>query len=282
MKAIKSTEPPWFRSAKQLEYLLSGAWEKVSKDYLEEILSALNSKDLSALEKLVEMVESLGPEMEKAFGDKPEAILKTLQSKANAAWTLHGKEVMGLRRITNYDGDYQEFLTHISSEQVKAFAVANPKRILHEQLVRQLEYLQQTDLTRAIDMGQIGERLTRIVKQQQYFENLSDAAVSRLWHSDGLLMASENKIKSCYIVGPNDNLCCNVCLHVLGLEVKVSLAVEKIKGGLEITEPSKYAEYWKFPRIQDVDNQSREELATKNISVPLHPRCRHSYAWLYR
>ena len=281
LRAFKSDVPPeWWRDARQLNSLLSGAWEEVSSDFLMDIEVALRNKDFERMAELTNSVNSLGPEMSASITDKTEAIFTSVQNKALAAWTLHGREVLGVEDIKGFGTDYQEFLVNSHAEQVKKFTEINPGRILHPQIEKQIQYLREAENVISIDIDLIAERLQRIVKQEPYWEGLSDVQVARLWNADGILLAHENGVKIGVIVGPDDKKTCPVCSRMLGTHVYIQQAVDKIKSDVGITDPEEYVKAWPFPRIQDVDNISSDERAAKGYWPPYHSRCRHDVAWL--
>lgn len=282
-RLFKAEVPPdWWTDARKVEKLLKGSWADVSKDFSAQIQQAIQAGKVDDAEGLLSKLKSLGISMSAALGDNPEALFTALLSKATAAWALHGKETLAVNRIKEFDGDYQKFLTEVHAEQIKKFSELNPGRILHPQIQRQIDYLRDATDTRSIDLDTLAERVGRIIKQDPYWEGMSDVHVSRLWHADGILLADENGVTECYIVGPEDKRTCPVCQRMLGQRFRVSKAKAKIEKDIGITDPDEYVKAWKFPRIADVDNISPKELEAKGFNVPFHSRCRHSLAWFIR
>jgi len=276
------TPGPWYQDAKTLELLLRGAWDEVSKDFLEEMRSRLENLDPDGMEALLNTANSLGVEMSKIIGDKAEAILTTLQTKANAAWILHAEDMLNGETVKTLDEQYQKYLSQMTATQIKKFSEEFPKRILHPEVNRQIQYLRDSDLTRSIDLDTLNERLTRFVKQERYWENLSDVQVARQWHANGILLGQENGIKTGQITGPDDEKTCPVCDRMLGMKVDIADAAAKIKRDISIADPEKYVEAWPFPRILQIDNESRESIESMLLLPPYHGRCRHTVVWLSR
>jgi hypothetical protein len=282
-RLFKAEVPPdWWQDARKLDGLLKGSWEHVSRNFSAEVRAAIQAGSFDHAEELLSQLKNLGLNMVATLGDQPEALFSALLSKATAAWTLHGKETLAIHRIKEFDGDYQKFLTDVHAEQVKRFTELNPGRILHPQIQRQIDHLRDSEGTRSIDLDLMSERLERIIKQDPYWEGLSDVHVSRLWHADGVLLADENGVTECYITGPDDKLTCPVCQRMLGQRFVVAKAKAKIEKDIGLTNPDEYVDAWKFPRIKDVDNISQEELANKGFLPPYHSRCRHDIAWFTR
>lgn len=280
-RLLKAEVPPdWWQDARKLSGLLKGSWEHVSRDFSNQIRAAITSGNFDHADDLLKAADQLGVDMSAFLGKTPDALLSALMSKADAAWTLHGKETLAINRIEEFDGDYRKFLIDVHAEQIKKFTEALPGRILHPEIQRQIDYLRDSDLTRGIDLDLIAERVERIIQQDPYWEGLSDVQVSRLWHADGILLADENGVSECYIAGPDDERTCAVCQRMVGQRFFVKDAKKKIEDDIGITDPDEYAAAWKFPRIQDVDNISPDELQGKGFWPPYHNRCRHGVAWL--
>ena len=274
------TPAPWWKNARSLELLLRGAWNEVSSDFLSEMRAHLNNLDLDAMDGLVRMADGLGVEMSKLIGNKAEALLATLEQKADAAWTLYGKKALNTSTLTPLDPQFQKHIANVQATQIKKFSEAFPKRILHPEITRQIQYLRDSDLTRSVDVSRLDEKLTHFIKQERYWENLSDVQTARLWHTDGVMLANQNGVRYCQVTGPFDERTCPVCNRMMGMKIAVDPAVKKVKADINITDPDKYVEAWTFPRIADIDNMSREAIEEKGLMPPFHNRCRHTITWL--
>ena len=282
-RLFKAEVPPdWWHDARKLDGLLKGSWDHVSRHFSSDLQQAIKAGSFDHAEELLKELKGLGVNMVSTLGDQPEVLFSALMSKATAAWTLHGKETLAVHRIKEFDGDYQKFLGDVHAEQVKRFTELNPGRILHPEIQRQIDYLRDSEGTRSIDLDLISERVGRIIKQDPYWEGLSDVHVSRLWHADGILLADENGVTECYIAGPDDERTCPVCQRMVGQRFRVSKAKAKIEADIGIEDPDEYVKAWKFPRIADIDNMSAEALSNKGYLPPYHNRCRHDIAWFTR
>lgn len=276
--------PPWWDDTQKLRALMVGAWSDIGGTaWLQQVLDAIQKGDEEAVNKLLKTMNTLGDEFAASVGDSAEAILSTTQLKAHAANMFAGKAVLDLARLIDYPSEYQDYLAHTQAKQILEFARTFPERILHPEIVRQLEYARASDLTTSVDQARIAERLERFsLRPEQYWESASDVHVARVWHCDNLILAGENGIVSCQIIGIWDKRTCSVCKHLIGHTVEVKQAVSKIQSELESQDADKYVEAWKFPRIGDVDNISAEELEAKGYFPPFHGRCRCSLVWLTR
>lgn len=278
--SFKAPAPGWIKDAASLRALLSGAWKNVSSDWIERVRSAFNAEDADAVGKLLETADTLGLEMSEAIGSKSEAILSNLQTKAHSYWIRQATR-MGIEDLIDYGSDYQGFLVQTHADAVKRFAETYPTRILHPEITRQLDYLRESELTRTVDLTRINERLDlTMAGEKRYWQGMSDTQTARLWHADGVYLAESNGFKRGIISGPMDERTCPVCQNMVGIEVDIPEARAKFRSDAEIKDVDGYVEAWKFPRIDDVDNISSEDLSAKGFLPPFHCRCRHNVAWL--
>lgn len=263
-----------------LRNLLSGAWSDISSDFAQKVLTAVDAKDTSKLTSLLEELPDLGAELRKAISKGTDAIVATIQTKASAFWELHAKEVTGSSNLSKVPKDYQQTIRNMTANQVKLFAQKNPERILHPEISRQIEYLKEAELTRSVDVSRLSERMERVLSQDYYWENLSDVQVSRQWHANGVILGKQNGVTKGQISGPTNYPICPVCMIMMGLEFSIDRMSDKIDKFLGLTDIDEIKAEWSFPRIADVDNMSREELAAKGYLPPFHSNCRHGVTWL--
>ena len=192
-RAFKGDVPPdWWRNSRQLSALLRGRWNEVSADFLSEMKAALSSQDFDKMTELLGSLEGLGVRMSDAIGDRLEAVFESVQNKAISAYSIHGKHDLALKRIKTFSGEYKQFLNELHAEQVRNFAQANPMRILHPEIERQIGYMRDMDWGRSIDVDLLGRRLDRMVGQEAYWDGLSDIQVARIWHRNHLAGSEMN------------------------------------------------------------------------------------------
>lgn len=283
-KAEKVTPPPWFRDSTQLRALIQGAWDEVSAEFTDKLLKLIGDGDYDAVEKLLSANEGLGGEAAQLLAKGPEAVLLNMHLKADSWWKLHGEEA-GVKKTVGLTEKYQRLMAKAQANQVLSFVEKFPERVLHPEIIRQLQYLQDTARPDALTISGIADRLERFSKADDYWGKITDTHVARAWVGDGIRYAKENGIAVGRVTGPMDNKTCPVCRHMIGLPISIDKAIAKLDRDLGITDPEKYVEAWKFPRIEDVDNMSREKLrglAEENGWYgAFHPHCRHYVAWLY-
>lgn len=276
----ESAPPFWYRDSLQLSLLLHGAWDEVSTEWVEKLIDAITSGDLAKVKKLLKQGKSLGDDMLETLGTKPEAVIANMLRKAESYWKVHASE-FGVKRFEGFLSKYRDKVASLQNRQLKAFAKSFPDRILHPEIERQLEYLQTVKIPDVMTIAGIAERLAEFSKAESYWQNMTDVQVSRLWHAQGLRYAKQNGILTGRITGPLDKLTCPVCAHLLGTRVDIESAIERCEADQWIDDPDEYVKAWKFPRLEDVDNMSREAREAKGYLPPFHPHCRHSVGWLY-
>ncbi len=187
---------------------------------------------------------------------------------------------------SDYPPGYKEYLAKSYAEQIRAFVTAVPERRINPYIQKQLDWIKESDFTRAADLTPLSERLERVhalLGGERNWENLSQTQVSRLWHHDGILLAEQNNVAVMQVVGPLDKRTCPVCQHMVGLEIDVKMAANHVRIAADIRDPGAYLEAFPFPRLEDVDNIGRDELAAKGpLTIPpYHPGCRHELIWLF-
>jgi hypothetical protein len=269
----------------QLRHLLKGTWGKVSDDFVTKLLNAIKVNDRGAVKRGLDNLPGLGPQLIEALARWPEAVYSNLILKAESCRTLRAtgariKAAKGLR------GEYRENMVKAKAQQVKNFAYSYPDRILHPEIIRQLAYLHEAKSLDALQILTINEQLdVALASSDEYWAGISDVKAARAWHGAGVKVARLNKIKVGQVAGPLDDNTCPVCAILLGLQVDFANLQDKFDADAEIEDPDEYAAAWSFPRIGDVDNISREDLAKKFVdegwAPPFHVHCRHSIAWLY-
>ncbi len=270
MKAER-TPPLWYRDSVTLQHLLSGAWDHVSTDFVQDLLDAFRAGDTTKIEALLKQLKDLGSNMAEVLGNKPEAVFQNLLTKAESFWRLHASE-FGIKKPADFKEAYREKLAETQAQQIKNFAEKYPERILEPEILKQLKYLQETATPDPVTVSTISDRLDLIMERSDdYWEKVTDVHVARTWHADGVKYAEQNGIKTGRITGPLDALTCDVCRLMLGTPVSIETAMDKFDADLSIDDPEAYVEAWAFPRVADVDNISPEERAALGFTPPFHP-----------
>jgi hypothetical protein len=286
--ALKADQSPpfWYRDSVTLQNLLEGAWEKVSPEFVQDLLAAFKANDQAKIKKLIKTLPDLGSQMAEELGKAPDAVFSKLLSKAETFWTLHAKDI-GIEKPVTIREKYRELMAKEQARQIKDFVEKYPERILEPEIVKQLEYLQATKAPDALTITSITDRLEMLEKSEEYWSRLSDVQVARAWHADGVRYANENGIKTGIVTGPgpDDPDTCPVCAQLFGVEIEIDAMMGKVDSDLNIEDPDEYAAAWSFPRLLDVDNIDKKELGALMIEngwfPPFHPHCRHAIVWLY-
>jgi hypothetical protein len=301
-KAEKKPRPPaWYDYAVALTKLLTGAWQEISREWSAKLLKALEAGDVAQASKLLKQTDSLGKELVNEVGPAIDKICVDLNKTSHKYWLDYRDEFFGVatkaekldlpkvgskESLKDYPTGYQEYLAKAHADQIKMFVEAHPTRNIHPQIERQLEWIKQSDLTRAMDVLQLKERLERIhntLRSERHWEGLSHSHVSRLWHHDGILLAEKNGVTVGQVSGPYDKRTCPVCQRLIGMEVSIPEAADHVRASAKIKDPDEYVKANPYPRLKDVDNKGRNELKKLGAQLlpPYHGRCRHEVVWLY-
>lgn len=283
-KASKAKAPPWWENVQQLRYLITGEWKKVSKKWNKDVVVAFRNQDIAALDSLLDSLDEIGVKVSLNIENPVEALLVNAQQKAMAAWVLHGKKVLKIRNLTKYPEDYANAIAITTARQVQEFTKTYPGRMLHPEIVKQIEYLQSGQLTTVQDVSNLADRMAALLTNRPdiYFENMSSVQVGRLWHGEGMLQAEANGIKTGQVVGPEDKAKCPVCWRFLGTHVDIQYAAKQWRENSEIADRDEYVAAWPFPRIGDVDGLPSKEIERSGFFPPYHCRCRDSIVWLVK
>lgn len=272
---MPSNAPAWWKDARTLQYLMAGAWKEVSGGFFADLRKAFEDRDPKRAQAILDKAKTLGPALREAIGKKSYAVLAVAEKKALRSWQKQVKK-------TTKASKYQEFLAKRIDDQIGAFLEAHPGRILEPEIQAQIDYLKESDLTTTVDISNLLDRLEQTASQDSYFEKLSTVQTSRLWHADGVQLARENGIRRGVVTGPIDGKTCPVCRRLVGMEFDIEDMAGYIDESIDLTDVDEYIAAWRFPRLADVDNISRQELAAKKFFPPFHPNCRHSVTLLSR
>jgi len=101
---------------------------------------------------------------------------------------------------------------------------------------------------------------------------VADVQAGKAWAVSGMRLAQVHNVQTYRIVGESDSRQCSVCANLDGKTFDVAKTYEKMMSGVE----------GGFPRIEDVDNKSPEDLKKEiDTAPPFHPRCRCDleFAW---
>ena len=175
-------------------------------------------------------------------------------------------------------------------DHIKAFTEAYPERILHPQITRLVQLAETSPGLRTIDRADLFRRIERVDQiGHQYFDNLSDVHVGRLWNFTALEMAHNASVTYYQVISQRDKRVCPVCNLLDGKTFGVQETWEKINGNLFPSEGKKDAnalaeaiqKAFPFPRVRNIDNLSPSQVAASGYFPPFHPLCRCQIVMLW-
>lgn len=258
--------------------ILTDAWKESSRSWAGHVVSAIKDGDAARAQGLVKSSRAIGAHMRAKVRIPLNAALLACQRKAAREWPA----VLGLKRkfakaggILN-DPERREKLRAIKQRQMETFVEEFPDRFLDPEISRLIDLMPEYETAREVDLEDIGERAERMLKGEAYWEGLSNVEVSRLWHADGIALAKEQGIGRMIIMAMMGAVPppCDVCEVMHGQEVDVDSASDKFAEDGEIEDPKEYAEAWSFPRFNEVQLMSGEEITGDDHMPPFHLHCR--------
>jgi len=193
---------------------------------------------------------------------------------------------------------WQKYTNEALSDHLKTFAEAYPDRSLHPEVTRLVQIAQDTSRLDLIDKMQLKERIQKIGKMpESYFHNATDVHAGRMWQFTGLQMAQEQDVAEYQIIAQHDRKTCQVCFRLDGKTFSVAQAHDKMIGYLETYEKMKkllaaggvsaeeiadeIASAFPFPKVEDIDNKSPDEIRNMVLLPPFYDdcRCQVRFAW---
>ena len=205
--------------------------------------------------------------------DDPDTWVFTLNDANEIAKQLGGIEPKTKKKADKPTdlNNRRDYLRSIHEDQLALFVETFPERILHPQIDYLISLLPEYENAREIDITRLAERAERITSGGDYWDGLSDVHVSRLWHQDGVALAAENKITQMQIIAKLDDRTCDVCMVMHGNIVNVDQAAAKFDQDMEIQDPDEYADSWAFPRFNEVQLLSADDITSAGYMPPFHP-----------
>jgi hypothetical protein len=170
------------------------------------------------------------------------------------------------------DPDRRDRLRQIKADQMEAFMERFPDRILDPEIERLIDLMPEYETAVELDLEELAERAGRMLESEAYWESMSDVEVSRMWNGDGVALSKEQGIITMQIIAmieDVENPPCSVCLVFHGNEVDVETADAKYNGE-QPDDPQQYVEMWAFPRFNEVQLMTPEELTDSGDVPPFH------------
>jgi len=137
--------------------------------------------------------------------------------------------------------------------------------------------------TRRVDVLALRERIAKLrTMPRGQFGLTTDIDAGRAWQHTGIFYADQNNATVYQVLAERDRVTCPVCKKLDGTTYTVKGQVEKINQFMEAAgNVDAVSQIYRFPRIEDVDNRSPEELRNQDLIPPFHGNCRCEIVVIY-
>lgn len=292
LKLENTDMPSFWPEVVLLSAALQSAWKAASENLFEalnKIVTIENEEpafDEEAWKQAQSYYAQAGYRVAQRIKTQAEEIARVTVAKSRDAFTKQiGKlKAEGLNITT---GHWEQWLQIATADHIAEFAKRYPDRILHPQLEKQIADIQaRPDKHSKTQLFRLKERIDRIYEKDPYWENMPAIEVSRLWHAEAILLASDKGIAAYQIVNPLDEKTCPVCKRLHGLIYNVEDVKPKVQAWANAQTAEEITALFPFPRIADVDrdaNPTINDLRDRGFNLPpFHGRCRDEIHYLWR
>lgn len=300
---ITTPPPGWWAEQGLLTAVLSRSWKRVMKEPLQDILGAFDFSgdgkvDAKAVKRALKEVSQRAPQFVDAIEKKSDRIITIIAAKSEEK---HWAEIMRERRRRGkvdkqeqrpdgrtVRGAYTRWLKTQNQNHLKAYAKTFPDRVLSPEVEKLVDTMQKAPEQQGVRFDYIQKRLSEVTSQESKWSNVTSVVSAFTWNGTGISTASDMGVVTYMIVNPLDQKTCPVCLRLHGTVYQVSDTKANIQasmGGAVGTDPDAETallkQWWRFPRLNDVDNMSRKTLQDKGFSLPpYHGNCRDQIEFL--
>ena len=167
-----------------------------------------------------------------------------------------------------------------SSPTINWFRSEFPHVTIHPEIEHMVKILETAERMRTIEKLQLTERIKRVSEMPvRYLGDANSDHAKRMWHFTVLQMAIEEGVRKYRVVSQCDKKTCDVCFQLHARSFSVSSTYKKVKRHLEAGRSSeeianKLAAAFPFPRVQDVDNKTIDEIQAMALLPPFCDECR--------
>ena len=247
---------------------------------ISEIVSAFDVETItvnaSKVRKTLANGRSVGKAVWKDVAHQARQLFLKCQLRAQA----HFKEQLPTKKYDNpptaefqfTQQEWDQYVTSAMSDHLQNYVELYPEKVLDPQLERLIAIVQESPVHRLIDKAGLDERLQALATiPQEYLGFTGDVHMGRIWSFTGLQMARANKVSEYMVKAQWDNVTCPVCADLDGKTFSVEHAYEDAVNYLADDSADARID---FPRMDDLDNKSPEEVRSGDWCPPFHGRCR--------
>ena len=256
-------------------YMTQGWNEAGGEEHLQTLANLLDPKGLEPdTDGINDLFEEVLPDVAAESAELSyQKIRVTLFGLVVKARQHFDKQKAQALKITQESWD--AYIAQTSANQIALFQQAFPDRVLYPEVERMVTLAQNKQNLRTIDIANLQSRMERVTQYpSRYFEGVSDVQAGRAWTHTGIAMAHAEGITEYQVISEGDRNVCPVCARLDGKVFEIPGAMERLEATLELQDPEAIAAAAPFPRLDDVDNKSLDELRGSAFYPPFHGRCR--------
>jgi hypothetical protein len=176
----------------------------------------------------------------------------------------------------------EEYLEAVDQD-LAAYMATFPEEVYLLEVEKVIRVTELPPGSRNVDKLALRERIRqlRTVPRGQ-FGLTTDIDAGRTWAHTGILYASDTNATTYQILAERDRITCPVCQKLDGTTYSVPRQRDKIDQFIEAAgDKGAVSGLYRFPRIEDVDNRSPEELRNLDLMPPFHGNCRCEISIIY-
>jgi hypothetical protein len=269
----------WGPEAKLMELALWKSWLENAEPLIDVIEGAFDldgdiSVDEIAITEAFDEYSDIGEWTYKAAREKILQLVAKTQEKALRSFKNQ-------RKKSELDDFLDRYLEAIDLD-LAAYMAEYPELYLLE-VEKVIRVTELPAGARTVDKLALRERIRqlRTVPRGQ-FGLTTDIDAGRTWSHTGIMYADQTQATVYQILAERDRITCPVCKKLDGTTYSVKRQMEKVDQFMELAgDVGAIAEMYRFPRIEDVDNRSPEELHNQDYIPPFHGNCRCEVVIVY-
>lgn len=276
----------WGPQAKLLSRVMRNGWSAVGgDDFMADIRAAFDTTgDIavksSAITKAFSQYANIGKEWWSDIKDRVTKVDAEIITRADRHYDRQRDEYVEKATPEEVADWYQSTM----QDHVSYFARNFPQQTLHPEVERLVGLAQEKEGFRTIDRSILAERIDRIgAMPGRFIDGIADVEAGRAWQMTALQTAEAQNVTEYQIIAERDQVTCPVCEHIDGKVFSLQHGYRKMEQYFQLApdQAEDIASLFPFPRINDVDNVSPEQVRNLDLVPPFHPRCRCEMVMLW-
>jgi hypothetical protein len=274
--------PAWWAEYLLLTKTIQARWKSLSEKEMETLKKAFDFDKQKVKESMVSLALEMAQENEenirRVVSPVAYRIAATIQQKARSYFSKRTKA----EHDDKVNHALRNWVADRSADQIATFTAKYPTRIIHPEIQRLIEIMQESPEQSQALMDHVQQRLERVTKRYDgdYWDKLGTAEASFLWNSEGILYGAERGVTTYTLANPMDVHTCPVCKRLHGHIFYIDEAKQLILKRLTMDDPEEIKKAFPFPTLYDVDNMSPQDIESVPRIPPFHNGCRDLVEYL--